>query len=126
MHDLWHVLSGLPPNVEGEIALKWFEMMQTGLPMCALGAVFGPLALPRREPGPHPPAAPGTDRRGRRKKSSGSREMLARTYVPWALRAGRQTRKPLICVWYERRWEEPLKELRRELGVESAPARGVK
>lgn len=29
----------------GEVAVKWFEAAQTGLPMCALGAVLGPLRL---------------------------------------------------------------------------------
>ncbi|CAM9224940.1 unnamed protein product [Pylaiella littoralis] len=139
VHDLWHVLSDLPPTVEGELALKWFELVQTGLPMCALGAVFGPLALPRREPLPPPPPAPTTTSSSsssssssasdKRKKSSGrnrggSREVLARTYVPWAVRAGRQARKPLVCVWYERRWEQPLEQVRRELGFEVAPRRG--
>lgn len=116
VHDFWHVLSGLPPNVEGELALKWFELIQTGLPMCALGAVFGPLALPRREP---PPSLDSNHRSGR----AGSREVLARTYVPWALRAGRTTRKPLICVWYERRWEQSLEQVRRDLGFDIAPRR---
>lgn len=30
VHDFWHVLSGLETDVFGEIALKWFEFMQTG------------------------------------------------------------------------------------------------
>lgn len=47
VHDFWHVLSGLPPTVVGEIALKWFEMMQTGLPVTALSAFVGPLRLTR-------------------------------------------------------------------------------
>ncbi|CAM9306131.1 unnamed protein product, partial [Scytosiphon promiscuus] len=110
VHDLWHVLSGLPPTVEGELALKWFELVQTGLPVCALGAVVGPLALPQA-------GGSGSVSGGKR----GSREVLARTYVPWAIRAGRRARKPLVCVWYERRWEQPLEQVRRELGVEAAP-----
>eukprot|EP00904_Undaria_pinnatifida_P000252 jgi/Undpi1/10227/HiC_scaffold_28.g12680.m1 len=130
VHDLWHVLSGLPPTVEGELALKWFELIQTGLPVCALGAVFGPLALPSAEgrgngsgsstgakEGGHKYGGGGGGRRG------GSREVLARTYVPWAIRAGRNTRRPLMCVWYERRWEQPLEAVRRELGFEVAPRR---
>lgn len=32
----------LPP---GEIVVKWFEAVQTGLPMCILGALFGPIRL---------------------------------------------------------------------------------
>lgn len=32
VHDFWHVLCDLPPTVLGELALKWFELVQTGLP----------------------------------------------------------------------------------------------
>lgn len=149
VHDLWHVLSGLPPTVEGELALKWFELVQTGLPVCALGAVVGPLALPRREPqqqrvaptsaaaaataAPSSPCSSSSTNTSNNASSSskgnggsrgGSREVLARTYVPWAIRAGRRARKPLVCVWYERRWEQPLEQVRRELGMEMAPRRG--
>ena len=45
VHDLHHTLLGMPTTLLGEIVVKWFEMLQTGLPMCALGAVFGPLRL---------------------------------------------------------------------------------
>ncbi|CAN0252882.1 unnamed protein product, partial [Ectocarpus sp. 13 AM-2016] len=109
VHDLWHALTGLPATVEGELALKWFELVQTGLPVCALSAVLGPLALPSKEPPPAP---------------TGSREVLARTFVPWAIRAGRRARRPLVCVWYEKRWEQPLELVRKDLGVEVAPQRG--
>ncbi|CAM9711195.1 unnamed protein product, partial [Hapterophycus canaliculatus] len=124
VHDLWHVLSGLPPTVEGELALKWFELVQTGLPVCALGAVVGPLALPPREPPSKASAGGGGSAGGSGSGKMGSREVLARTYVPWAIRAGRRARKPLVCVWYEKRWEQPLEQVRRELGVEAAPRRG--
>ena len=50
IHDFLHVLTGLPPTVEGELALKTLEAVQTGLPMAALSAIAGPLSLrdPRR------------------------------------------------------------------------------
>lgn len=50
IHDFLHVLTGLPPTVEGELALKTLEAVQTGLPMAALSALGGPLSLrdPRR------------------------------------------------------------------------------
>ena len=38
VHDLWHVLYGLPPSLLGEVALKWLEAAQTGLPMAAMAA----------------------------------------------------------------------------------------
>lgn len=34
--------------LSGEVAVKWFEAAQTGLPMCALGAALGPLRLSSR------------------------------------------------------------------------------
>ncbi|CAM9669978.1 unnamed protein product, partial [Ectocarpus sp. 6 AP-2014] len=128
VHDLWHALTGLPATVEGELALKWFELVQTGLPVCALSAVLGPLALPSKEP-PAPTTTPSsTDSSsisgGGGRKRRGSREVLARTFVPWAIRAGRRARRPLVCVWYEKRWEQPLELVRRDLGVEMAPQRG--
>lgn len=32
----------------GEVVVKWFEAVQTGLPMCVLGAAFGPVRLNAR------------------------------------------------------------------------------
>jgi len=49
VHDFWHVLAGLPPTVMGELALKWFELVQTGLPLCAFSGVFGPIILSKGE-----------------------------------------------------------------------------
>ncbi|XP_041706765.1 ubiquinone biosynthesis protein COQ4 homolog, mitochondrial isoform X1 [Coregonus clupeaformis] len=48
VHDLLHTLLGMPTNMLGEVAVKWFEAVQTGLPMCILGAVLGPLRLSTR------------------------------------------------------------------------------
>jgi len=44
-HDFWHVLSGMDTTVLDELGLKVYEYLQTGLPMCALSAVGGPLQL---------------------------------------------------------------------------------
>ena len=99
VHDLWHVLCGLPPSVLGELALKWFELVQTRLPVAGLSAVVGPLSLHSWE----------------------ERRLLARVYVPWAARAGRRA-VPLMGGWYERHLEMPLDERRRITRVEPAPA----
>ena len=45
IHDLWHCLTQIPITVEGELGLKVFEYLQTGLPMTALASAFGPLRL---------------------------------------------------------------------------------
>jgi len=48
-HDFLHVLLGLPTDVLSEVTVKWYEMIQTGLPMCILGALVGPIRLSASE-----------------------------------------------------------------------------
>lgn len=97
VHDLLHTLLGMPTNMLGEVAVKWFEAAQTGLPMCMLGAALGPLRLSTRRLQP-----------------------LVTSLGPWALRNGRQARC-VLSVFYERRWEQNLEELRAELNIEPPP-----
>ncbi|GMI59964.1 hypothetical protein ScalyP_jg9603 [Parmales sp. scaly parma] len=40
-HDYWHVITGLPPTVEGELALKWIEYINMGLPVAGLSGLAG-------------------------------------------------------------------------------------
>jgi ubiquinone biosynthesis protein COQ4 len=98
VHDFWHVLAGLPPSVLGETAVKWLEMVQTGLPMCALSAFVAPLRLSRDE-----------------------RRRLVRVYAPWAAETGRSARD-LMTVRYEDLLELPLDEVRTRLNFKPAPA----
>nr|XP_015222139.1 PREDICTED: ubiquinone biosynthesis protein COQ4 homolog, mitochondrial isoform X2 [Lepisosteus oculatus] len=97
VHDLMHTLLGMPTNMLGEVAVKWFEAAQTGLPMCILGAALGPLRLSARR-----------------------LQLLAGTLAPWALRSGRGARC-VLTVFYEQRWAQSLAELREELGIEPPP-----
>ncbi|KAG5834725.1 hypothetical protein ANANG_G00264630 [Anguilla anguilla] len=97
VHDLLHTLLGMPTNMLGEVAVKWFEAAQTGLPMCILGAALGPLRLSSRRLQP-----------------------LVTSLGPWALRSGRRARC-VLSVFYERRWEQSLESLREELGIEPPP-----
>ncbi|KAK5600104.1 Ubiquinone biosynthesis protein [Crenichthys baileyi] len=97
VHDLLHTLLGMPTNMLGEVAVKWFEAAQTGLPMCALGAVLGPLRL-----------------------NSSRLESLFTSLGPWALQNGRRARC-VLCIFYERRWEQSLEDLRQELNIEPPP-----
>ncbi|XP_037547738.1 ubiquinone biosynthesis protein COQ4 homolog, mitochondrial [Nematolebias whitei] len=97
VHDLLHTLLGMPTNMLGEVAVKWFEAAQTGLPMCALGALLGPFRL-----------------NSRRLRS------LLTTLGPWALQNGWQARC-VLSVFYERRWEQNLEDLRRELNIQPPP-----
>jgi ubiquinone biosynthesis protein COQ4 len=92
-------LTGLPPTVLGELALKWLELMQTGLPLAALSATGGSLRL-----------------------SSEERDVLWNVYFPWAIRVGGNMKENgLMCVYYEEEMETELSVLRERIGVESAP-----
>ncbi|KAG0176539.1 Ubiquinone biosynthesis protein [Apophysomyces sp. BC1021] len=93
VHDFFHTLTGMGVTVEEEIALKWFEWAQTGLPMTALSSLFGPLRLTWAE-----------------------RRRLFGTYVPWAIQCGASA-SPLMNVYYEEQFDTPLEELRKQLGI---------
>uniref|UniRef100_A0A0W0FA33 4-hydroxy-3-methoxy-5-polyprenylbenzoate decarboxylase n=1 Tax=Moniliophthora roreri TaxID=221103 RepID=A0A0W0FA33_MONRR len=44
-HDLYHCITNFPVNVEAELAVKYFEFANLGLPLAGLSALFGPLRL---------------------------------------------------------------------------------
>lgn len=97
IHDLWHTLYDLPPSFLGEVALKWLEAAQTGLPMCAAGAAAGGLRL-----------------------KPAQRSIITRDVLPWAARHAASS-VDLMSVYYEREWTRPLDELRQELRLEMPP-----
>ncbi|XP_016045351.1 ubiquinone biosynthesis protein COQ4 homolog, mitochondrial isoform X2 [Erinaceus europaeus] len=97
VHDMLHTLLGMPTNMLGEIVVKWFEAVQTGLPMCILGALFGPIRL-----------------------SVQNLQVLISELIPWAIQSGRQA-PCVLNLYYERRWEQPLRALREELGITDPP-----
>lgn len=97
VHDMLHTLLGMPTNMLGEVVVKWFEAVQTGLPMCILGALFGPIRLRTQ-----------------------SLQVLFSELIPWAIQNGR--RAPCVLnIYYEQRWEQPLTALREELGISPPP-----
>ncbi len=100
-HDLYHTLFSLPPTLPHELSLKVVELSNMSLPVALLSSVFGPFRL-----------------------SSARRDKWIRDWVPWALRTGREGRS-LVGVYWEKRWEQGLGELRRELGVRRNDGFGV-
>uniref|UniRef100_A0A1I7ZN58 Ubiquinone biosynthesis protein COQ4 homolog, mitochondrial n=1 Tax=Steinernema glaseri TaxID=37863 RepID=A0A1I7ZN58_9BILA len=44
-HDFHHVLLEMPTNMIGEVAVKYFEGIQLGLPMCITAGIFGAARL---------------------------------------------------------------------------------
>ena len=100
-HDFYHTLTGLPPTVLGEVALKWLELWQTGLPMTAMAGTFASFVT----------------------LSWKEQLVLHQYYIPWAHRVGGDQMRfgSLLTVEYEREWDTPLVDLQQRLGVELAP-----
>ena len=96
-HDLTHCLLDQQPRMVGEVLVKWVEALQFRLPMCVGGAVFGPLRFSEKQ-----------------------REEY-RVLLPWAVRQGTQA-SFLLNTYYEKRWEQDIADLRRELNI-TLPAR---
>ncbi|XP_005994402.1 ubiquinone biosynthesis protein COQ4 homolog, mitochondrial [Latimeria chalumnae] len=97
VHDFMHTLLGMPTNMLGEVIVKWFEAAQTGLPMCILGAAFGPLRLNARR-----------------------LRTLLTELVPWAVQNGRNA-QCFMNFYYEKRWEQTLESLREDIGISPPP-----
>ena len=93
LHDIVHTILGQPTTIKGEVIVKAFEGVQTRLPLCILGGLIGPLRLTNRD----------------------RVEYLTRD-LPWALRTGREA-KFLMNVYFEKRFEQDIDELRRELNI---------
>ncbi|KAG6831344.1 Ubiquinone biosynthesis protein [Tricholoma furcatifolium] len=96
-HDFYHCICNLPVNVESELALKYFEFVNLGLPVAAISAVFGPLRL-----------------------NAQKRARLFSEYVPWAFRCGGSARS-LITVYWEERWGQNVEEMKKEFGIWDPP-----
>ncbi|KIK66884.1 hypothetical protein GYMLUDRAFT_157414 [Collybiopsis luxurians FD-317 M1] len=97
-HDFYHCICNFSVNVESELAIKYFEFANLGLPLAAISAIGGPLRLNAKK-----------------------RDILFREYVPWALKYG-STAQCLITVYWEKRWDQNVEELRNELGIRDSPA----
>ncbi|KAJ1989544.1 Ubiquinone biosynthesis protein [Dimargaris cristalligena] len=97
-HDFIHVLTGITSiSVASETAVKWFEWMQTGLPMTLASSIVGP--------GISDPA---------------ERAHLRRVLIPWAIQNGSRS-KFYMNIMYEDRWQTPVGDLQRVLNLIPAP-----
>ncbi|KAJ7111958.1 coenzyme Q biosynthesis protein Coq4-domain-containing protein [Mycena epipterygia] len=97
-HDFYHCIVNLPVSVDSEIAVKYFEFANLGLPLAAFSAIFGPVRL-----------------------NGAQLQRLFSEYVPWALRCGGSARS-LITVYWEQRWDQNIDDMKKELGLWDAPA----
>jgi len=96
-HDLFHVILDAHTNMLGEVAVKWVEGIQLGLPMCLLGAIAGPVRL-----GPV------------------HRQRYFNAFLPWSIEQGFKA-KFLMNIYYEKHWEDDIDELRKRMNIEPAP-----
>lgn len=93
LHDLVHTILRQPTTIKGEVVIKAFEGVQTQLPLCLLGGVFGTVKLTPFE----------------------ALEYVKRD-LPWAIQCARQS-KFLMSVYFEKRFEQDIDELREELNI---------
>ena len=97
VHDFWHVLNGVPPTEEGEIALKCVELIQTGLPVAALSTVVGPVRL-----------------------EHAAKMRLMHTWLPWAISNGLRSTF-MLNIYYEELLDKSLDSVRAQFNVRPAP-----
>jgi ubiquinone biosynthesis protein COQ4 len=97
IHDFWHILSGLPVSVLGELGLKRFEWYVTGFPLGFLSSTAGQLRLSHAE-----------------------RAVLYEILFPWAQRCASNA-KDLIAFRYEDHLHLSLDQARDILSFEKAP-----
>ncbi|KAJ5306550.1 hypothetical protein N7508_005565 [Penicillium antarcticum] len=95
-HDFYHAVTGLPIFVEGELALKALEFLNTLLPMTGLSL----FAFVRMKPA--------------------EKERFLSLHLPWAIRSGLRSNE-LINVYWEEVLEKDVDELRAELNIERPP-----
>ena len=96
-HDFYHCLLNMPVHVEAELAVKFIEFANLGLPMAGLAAAFGHLRL-----------------------THAKRERLFRDYVPWAVKCG-SAAQSMVTVYWEKRWEQNVEDMKREFGIWDPP-----
>lgn len=77
-----------------QVTVKWIEALNNKLPMCIGGALFGALRLRPKQ-----------------------RVLYKNFYLPWAIKTG-QAMPLLMCIYWEKRWDQPIDDLRKELNIE--------
>lgn len=92
LHDLVHTLLDLPTTILGELIIKAFEAQQTGLFLCESGAIFGVVQLTNEE-----------------------RVKYLSAYFKARVSASQS--RLLMNVYFEKRFEQDIDDLRRELGI---------
>lgn len=93
IHDLIHTILDMPTNMLGEVTVKWVEAYQTRLPLCVLGGLFGAVRLAPKQ-----------------------RQKYVKYHLPWAIETGMNS-KFFMNVYFEKRWDQLLTVLLKELNI---------
>ena len=96
IHDVVHSMLEMPTNMVGEVAVKWVEALQTGLPMCIGGAIFGPLRFTTKQANKF------------------------RVIRPWVVDTATHA-ELFMNVYFEERWEQSMEDFRREMNYQRPP-----
>ncbi len=128
IHDIVHVLLGCPTTFKGEVAVKWFEYLQTGLEGTLLAGLAGPL----RVNGPwafqdsvsagsylvDAKAQPSLPDQIDSKHANQSDWW--KTVIPWAIQTGSEA-EFLLAVEFETLMRQDIDHVRRSLRIVTAP-----
>ncbi|XP_044587963.1 UDP-N-acetylglucosamine/UDP-glucose/GDP-mannose transporter-like [Cotesia glomerata] len=94
VHDIFHAVLLMPTTMLGEVSVKWVEALQTKLPMCIGGALFGAARLRPRQ-----------------------RKLYVKHHLPWAINTGKKAGF-LLNTYFENRWEQSLDDFHKEMNIQ--------
>ncbi|XP_041973767.1 ubiquinone biosynthesis protein COQ4 homolog, mitochondrial [Aricia agestis] len=93
VHDLVHATLYMKTTMLGEVTVKWVEGIQTTLPMCIGGGIWGAARLKPKH-----------------------RQLYVNYYLPWAVTTGMNA-KFLQGVYFEKRWEQDIDDFHKEMNI---------
>ncbi|XP_039765468.1 ubiquinone biosynthesis protein COQ4 homolog, mitochondrial [Pararge aegeria] len=93
VHDLVHATLFMKTTMLGEVTVKWVEGIQTKLPMCIGGGIWGAARLKPKH-----------------------RQLYLKYYLPWAIKTGNNA-KFLQAIYFEKRWDQNIDDFHREMNI---------
>ncbi|CAF4781661.1 unnamed protein product [Pieris macdunnoughi] len=93
VHDLVHATLFMKTNMLGEVTIKWIEGIQTKLPMCIGGGIWGAARLKPKH-----------------------RQLYLKQYLPWAIKTGNDA-KFMQGIYFEKRWNQDISDFHREMNI---------
>ncbi|KAL4719661.1 hypothetical protein ACJJTC_009277 [Scirpophaga incertulas] len=93
IHDLVHATLFMKTTMLGEVTIKWVEGIQTKLPMCINGGIWGAGRLQPKH-----------------------RQLYLKYYLPWAIKTGTNA-KFMQGIYFEKRWEQDINDFYKEMNI---------